>query len=39
LEKYVADGRSTLGTPQQNDAPIEVRKSPKKAKPKAAKKN
>ncbi len=27
LEKYVADGRSTPGTPQKNDAPIVIRKN------------
>jgi arylsulfatase A-like enzyme len=29
LEKYIADGRSTPGKPQQNDAPIEIAKRPK----------
>ena len=24
LEKYVADGRSTPGAPQKNDAPIDI---------------
>jgi arylsulfatase A len=28
LEKYVADGRSTPGAPQRNDAAIELRKNP-----------
>jgi len=28
LEKYIADGRSTLGTPQKNDAAIVIRKKP-----------
>jgi arylsulfatase A len=28
LEKLVADGRSTPGTPQQNDVPIDIRKNP-----------
>ncbi len=28
LEKYIADGRSTPGTPQTNDAPIEIHKRP-----------
>jgi arylsulfatase A-like enzyme len=36
LEKYVADGRSTPGTPQKNDVPIVIRKNG--GKPKAAKK-
>jgi arylsulfatase A-like enzyme len=28
LERYVAEGRSTPGTPQANDSPIEIRKDP-----------
>lgn len=28
LEKYVADGRSTPGAPQKNDAPVLIRKKP-----------
>ncbi len=38
LEKYVADGRSTPGAPQQNDVPVNLWKSRKPAKrPPAAK--
>jgi arylsulfatase A len=29
LKKYIADGRSTPGTPQKNDSPIKLRKEPK----------
>lgn len=32
LEKYVADGRSTPGAPQKNDAPIVIRKPPRTGK-------
>ncbi|MGQ9574793.1 MAG: sulfatase family protein [Thermoguttaceae bacterium] len=33
LEKYVAQGRSTPGPPQQNDAAVDIWKQPAKAKP------
>ena len=32
LEKYVADGRSTPGAPQQNDKPVDIWKNGAKAK-------
>ncbi|HEV7406521.1 MAG TPA: hypothetical protein VGO11_26455 [Chthoniobacteraceae bacterium] len=34
LERYIADGRSTPGPRQANDAPIEIRKAVKVAPPK-----
>ena len=38
LEKYVADGRSTPGAPQQNAVPVQIVKTPKAASAKAKKK-
>jgi len=38
LEKYVADGRSTPGTPQQNAVPVQIVKTPKAAPAKAKQK-
>lgn len=35
LEKYVADGRSTPGTPQQNAVPVQLVKTAKAAPAKA----
>jgi arylsulfatase A-like enzyme len=35
LEKYVADGRSTPGTPQQNDVPVDIWKQPRAGTPAA----
>jgi arylsulfatase A len=38
LEKYVADGRSTPGAPQQNAVPVQIVKAPKAAPAKAKQK-
>jgi len=38
LEKYVADGRSTPGAPQQNAVPVQIVKTPKAAPAKAKQK-
>lgn len=38
LEKYVADGRSTPGAPQQNAVPVQIVKAPKTAPAKAKQK-
>ena len=38
LEKYIADGRSTPGAPQQNAVPVQIVKTAKAAPAKAKKK-